>query len=173
MRLCQCPAPPRSTTALEHLRCLRCGQWTPHRRLVSVDRAAGLTNEIVSLATKIADDYGWVHDLAHDPTRRGHGNGHNPDVADPTLELVLAGERRPQIAAYATIAARLLERALSALRTADEAIGDALYCAEPPGPADHTPAPFHDPATLYPGRPDLEAAHAAQVRRRARGEGTP
>lgn len=173
MKLCQCPAPLRSTTTPEHLRCLRCAGWTPHGRLSNVEHIITVTSEAISLVQKLAEDYGWVHDLAYDPTRRGHGNGRTSDVADPTLALVLAGERRPMIAAYATIASRLTERALVALRNADEAIGDALYCAEPPGPADHTPAPFHDPHSLYPGRPDLEAAHAAQNRRRTRGEGTP
>ncbi len=170
MRFCDCPAPLRSTASLERLRCLRCAGWTPHGRMTPVDRNVLTTNELVSLATKIGEDYSWVHDLAYNPTRRGHGNGRSTDVADPTLNLILTNERRPFIAAYATIASRLLERALVALRNADEAIGDALYYAEPPGPADHTPAPFHDPATLFPGRPDLAEAHAAQARRRGRGE---
>jgi hypothetical protein len=170
MRLCQCSAPLRSTAALDRLRCLRCGHWTPHGWLTTVDRATALTNEIISLATKIGEDYGWVHDLAHDPTRRGHGNGRSSDVADPTLALILMHERRPYVAAYATIASRLIERAAVAARNADEAVGEALLAAELPGPADHTLAPFHDPTSLYPGRPDLAEAHAAKARRRGRGE---
>lgn len=173
MRLCNCPAPLRSTASLERLRCLRCAGWTPHGRLLTVDRNVVQTNELISLATKIGEDYGWVHDLAHDPGRRGGAGGRSSGVADPTLELILMHERRPFIAAYATLAGRLVDRALVALRNADEAVGDALYCAELPGPADHTPAPFHDPTSLYPGRPDLAEAHAAKNRRRARGEGTP
>lgn len=173
MKLCGCPSPLRSTAILERLRCLRCAGWTPHGRFLNVDRSVIYTNELISLATKIGDDYGWVHDLAHDPTRRGHGNGRSSDVADPTLQLILTNERRPYIAAYTTIASRLVERAVQALRSADEAIGDALLAAELPGPADHTPAPFHDPSSLYPGRPDLADAHAAKDRRRARGEGAP
>lgn len=169
MRLCQCPRPLRATSSLERLRCLRCAGWTPHGRVPTVERTIAQTGELVSFAAKIGEDYGWVHDLAHDPTRRGHGNGRSTDVANPTLE-VLMHERRPLIVAYATVAGRLLERSLITLRQADEAIGDALYCAERPGPADHTPAPFHDPASLFPGRPDLAEAHAAQDRRRARGD---
>jgi hypothetical protein len=76
------------------------------------------------------------------------------------------------VRAYAAIAARLLEEAVRALRSADDAIGGALIAAEPPGPKDHTPAPFHDPATLY-ARPDLAEAHSARDRRHLRGEGIP
>jgi hypothetical protein len=172
MKLCSCPGPLRSTSELERLRCLRCQGWSPHGRLVSVDRAAIQTGEVISLATKISEDFGWVHSLAHDPGRRGHSNGRVADVSDPTGQAA-TNKQRLVVAAYAAIASRLVERALGALRNADEAIGDALLAAELPGPVDHTPAPFHDPASLFPGRPDLADAHAARARRRARGEGTP
>lgn len=154
------------------LRCSRCGGWTPHRSLPAVDRVSLLAGEAASLAAKLAADYAWAHSIGLAPGRRQEPGGRSGGHSD-TTGGVIADDTHIIVRAYATIAARLLEQAVRALRSADEAIGDALLAAEPPGPADHTPAPFHDPATLYPGRPDLEAAHAAQDRRIARGEGVP
>jgi hypothetical protein len=156
----------------ELLRCARCSGWTPHGGLPSIERVAILTREITSLTTRLADDYAWAHGIAFAP---GSGNGagrRRGGHSDPTGG-VIADQTRITVRAYTAIAARLLEGAVRSLRNADEAIGDALYAAEPPGPKDHTPAPFHDPATLYPGRPDLAEAHAAQDRRHIRGEGIP
>lgn len=169
MKLCGCPAPLRSTASLERLRCLRCSGWTPHGRLASVDRSIVQTNELASLATKIGEDYGWVHSLAHDPARRGHGNGRAVGVSDPTGQAA-ANEQRIAMTAYATIAARLTDRALKALRAADEAIGDALLAAESRGPADHTKAAYHDTGGLRYPDPNI---YAAQARRHSRGEGAP
>lgn len=171
MKLCACPAPLRSTAELERLRCLRCAGWTPHGRLPAPDHAAQLAREAASLATKIADDYAWVHSVAHQPTRRPQ-NGRSAERSDPTGNQATDPARLTS-RTYGLVTARLLERAVKALRSADEAVGDALLAAEPPGPKDHTPAPFHDPTSLYPGRPDLAAAHAAKTRREGRGEGTP
>jgi len=170
VRLCHCPSPLRSTATLERLRCLRCAGWTPHGRPNPVERTIGYTNELISLATKLSEDWGWVYDLAHDPTRHGHSTGRSSGSADPTLELILTGERRPRIAAYATITSRLLDRAVVAMRNADQACGEALLAAEPPGPKDHTKAAFHDTGGLRYPEPEI---YAAQARRHARGEGTP
>jgi len=176
MKLCGCPAPLRSTASLERLRCLRCAGWTPHGRLPTTDHGLMVTNEIISLAAKMGDDYPWVHSLACDPARRGHSDGRNPGVSDPTLNAILTNERRPKnqrrpgVVDYGTIAARLTERALKALRAADEAIGEALLAAELPGPADHTKAAYHDTGGLRYPDPNI---YAAQTRRHSRGEGAP
>lgn len=153
------------------LRCGRCGGWTPHGGLPSIERAAILSREVASLVGRLADDYAWAHGISFAPGSNGSG-GRRAGHSDPTGGLV-ADKTRVLVRAYAALAARLLEQAVRSLRSADEAIGDALFAAEPPGPKDHTPAPFHDPATLFPGRPDLAEAHGAQARRHARGEGIP
>lgn len=166
MRLCHCAAPLRCTTVLDRTRCLRCAGWTAHGRILHPDRTAVLAGEARSLLAKLADDYPYVHDLAHDPTRRPQ-NGRAAGVSDPTGRAV-ADTTRQTIRALTVISDRLLERAVRDLRNIDEAIGDALLAAEPPGPVDHTPAPFHD--TIPANRPDLEDAHAARHRRQGRGE---
>lgn len=166
----RCPTGPlRDTEQLEPFRCHRCGGWTPHGALPSIERANILARETASLVAKLAEDYAWAHSVAFAPTRRG-SNGRAPGHSDPTGNGT-ANTKRQIVKDYTTIAARLLERAVRALRSADEAIGDALFAAEPPGPVDHTPAPYHEP--IPANRPDLEDAHAAQHRRQARGEGTP
>lgn len=150
------------------LRCARCGGWTPHGGLPSHERVAILAREVASLAAQFAEDYAWAHSVAFDPTRRptaGNGRGGH---SDPTGSAV-TDKRRLMIRAYTAIAARLLEAAVRAMRSADDAIGSALLAAEPPGPKDHTPAPYHD--TIPQNRPDLVEAHAARARRFTRGEG--
>lgn len=155
------------------LRCARCAGWTPHGGLPSHERVTILARQVASLTDKLADDYAWAHGISFaPPSRNGNGGGRRHGHTDPTLG-VITDHRRVIVRAYTAIAARLLEQAVRALRSADEAIGDALLAAEPPGPADHTPAPFHDPAILYPGRPDLAEAYAALERRHGRGEGVP
>lgn len=168
-----CPTGPlRLGDAPDPLRCAKCGGWTPHGGLPSIERVAILAREVTSLTARLADDYAWAHGIAFAPGGRNGAGGRRNGHSDPTGGVV-ADQTRIIVRAYTAIAARLLEAAVRSLRSADEAIGDALFAAEPPGPADHTPAPFHDPATLYPGRPDLAEAHAAQQRRHTRGQGIP
>ena len=164
------PLHPDDNTDPHH--CARCSGWTPHGGLPSTERVAILAREITSLTNRLADDYAWAHGIAFAPASGNGTGGRRGGHSDPTGG-VIANQTRITVRAYTAIAARLLEGAVRSLRNADEAIGDALYAAEPPGPKDHTPAPFHDPATLYPGRPDLAEAHAARDRRRARGEEIP
>lgn len=173
----RCPVGPLHDTAIrDPLHCARCEGWTPQGNLPSIDRVTILAREITSLVDRLADDYAWAHSVAFAPTRNGHvaGAGSNGRAthSDPAGNAA-SDPRRAAVRGYAAIAARLTEQAIRALRLADEAIGDALLAAEPPGPKDHTKAPFHDPATLFPGRPDLAEAHAALARRHARGEGIP
>ena len=186
MRLCGCLRPLRATQQPERLRCGSCGHWTAHGRPPTVERVAALTREVTSLAGQLATDYAWAHSITYDPTRRGGPTtngwgGSRGSHNDPTGTIVADDHRHPDghptgrlaVADYTIIAARLLERALRALRDADEAAGEALLAAETPGPSDHVRAPYHDPATLFPSRPDLAEAYAARDRRHSRGEGTP
>ena len=184
MKLCVCPAPLRATAELDRLRCLRCGHWTPHGGLPSTERVTILVREATSLAGQLATDYAWAHSVAFDPARRGGGRNAKGVHADPTGSVAADDRRhapghpleghpvgRLAVRDYTAVAARLLERAVRALRAADEAIGEALLAAEPPGPVDHTPAPYHD--SIPANRPDLADAHAARARRHTRGEGIP
>lgn len=170
----RCRAGPlRSTANLERFRCFACGGWTPHGPLLAASTVTALAREATSILAQLADnDYRWAHSVALAPTRRrnpaeangkgGHGDPTGGHVGD---------EARARTRDYAVVAARLLERALRDLRAADEAIGEALYAAEPPGPVDHTKAPYHD--TIPANRPDLADAHEARGRRWGRGEGIP
>lgn len=179
MKLCVCPAPLRATAELDRLRCLRCGQWTSHGGLPSPERVAILVREATSLAGQLATDYAWAHSIAFDPARRGGTRNGKGSHADPTGSVAADDRRlddgrpvgRLAVRDYTAVAARLLERAVRALRAADEAIGEALLAAEPPGSRDHTPAPYHD--SIPADRPDLADAHAARARRHTRGEGIP
>jgi hypothetical protein len=172
MRLCQCAAPLRSTAQPDPLRCFACGAWTPHGALPTTQRISLLTSEVASLAAELDAAYAWSHSIGLTGTPLCDGSQTRGRHSDPTGNAI-ADPARSTIRAYAIIAARLVEQAVRALRSADEAIGEALLAAEPPGPVDHTPAPFHDPATLFPGRPDLADAHSAKDGRHARGEGIP
>jgi len=160
----RCPSGPfRSTNPF---RCFRCGGWLGHGRLLEPAYFKLLVSDAVSLLGQLADDYPFVADLAHNPTRRPQ-NGRSGVVGDPTGNAV-ADPARARIHAYTLIVDRLIEQTVRDLRHADDAAGDALYAAEPPGPKDHTRSPYHDP--IPDNRPDLEDAYAAQDRRRARGE---
>lgn len=169
MKLCSCELGPlRSPFAADKIVCRRCGHFTPHGQPANPDRLRGHVAEIRSLAAELAGQWPYVHDLAHGPTRRAQ-NGRASGPSDPTGTQA-TDQTRLYVAVRAAVISRLLERALWALRNADEAIGDCLLAAETAGPAEHVQAPFHDPATLFPGRPDLAEAHAAKARRAARGE---
>jgi hypothetical protein len=169
----RCPdGPLRSTGNVERLRCFACGGWTPHGRLLPIDHVAALAREATSILAQLERDYRWAHSVAFAPTRRRNpaeasGKG---DHGDPTGDHV-ADTARARTRDFAIVAARLLERAVRDLRAADEAIGEALLAAEPPGPVDHTKAPYHD--TMPDNRPDLADAYDARGRRWGRGEGIP
>lgn len=162
----RCPAGP--FRSVDPFRCLRCGGWLGHGRLLDPAHFRFLTGEATSLLKQLAGDYPFVHDLAYNPTRRPQ-NGRSGIVGDPTANSVV-DPRRARIEVYTVIVGRLVEDATRKLRRADEACGDALYTAEPPGPKEHTKAAFHDSSPRLIGRPDLDDAYAAQDRREARGE---
>lgn len=169
MTLCACATPVRSLARRDRLRCYRCGGWTAYGRPHNAERAQLAAGQITSLAARTSTDLAWLASVVHQPTRRS-APGRATTTADPVLGAVITNEARP-VSAYATIAARAVERALAWLHVADTAAGHALLAAEPAGLADHIPAPYHDPAVLYPGRPDLVEAHAAKERRAQRREG--
>lgn len=180
MRLCECRVGPlRDSAHPNQLRCFRCGWWTAHGALSNQQRVHLEIREAISILDKLADDYAWAHGLSFAPPKLGNGlrrlgasddgEGVSIDYADPTGDLA-ANRRRLRVRAYTTIAARLLERIMRDVRSADDAIGEALLAAEPPGPVDHTKAPFHDTGGLrYPD----PAVYDAQTRRRGRGEAIP
>ena len=162
----RCPDGPFRST--DPFRCLRCGGWLDHGQLLDPVQFKFRVVEASSFLGQLADDYPFVHDLAHHPTRRPQ-NGRSGVVGDPTGNSV-CDPRREQIRAYSLIVGRLVEQAVRSLRQADEACGDALYAAEPPGPREHVKAAWHDSSPRLIGRPDLDDAYAAQDRRRERGE---
>lgn len=165
-----CAAGPlRLTDNPDPLRCARCAGWTPHGALPSIERVAILAREVASLTSRLAEDYAWAHGISFAPGGRNGSDGRRSNHSDSTGG-VIADPARAMVRAYAAIAARLLEAAVRLLRSADEAVGDALLAAEPPGPKDHTKAPFHDTGGLRYPEPGV---YAAQDRRRARGEGVP
>jgi hypothetical protein len=149
-------------------RCLRCGGWLDHGRLLEVSQLKLLAGDASSILSRIGDDYPWVVDLAHNPTRRPQ-NGRSGVVGNPTANAA-ADPARARIRAYTLIVGRLVEDAVRSLRHADDACGEALMAAEPPGPREHVKAAFHDSSPRAVGRPDLDEAYEAQDRRRARGE---
>lgn len=166
----RCPrGPTRATEEADPLRCFACGGWTPHGNLPSIDRVSLLAREVASIVERLADDYPCGHSVSFAPTRNGHGGGNGSTRSDPTGNAV-ADPRRATVQGYTAVAARLLERAVHALRSADEAIGEAVLAAEPPGRAGHTKAAYHDTAGLRYPEPEV---YAAQARRHARGEGIP
>jgi len=136
----RCPSGPfRSTNPF---RCLRCGGWLDHGRLLEPAHLKVLVGDSASLLRQLADDYPFAYDLAHYPTRRPQ-NGRSGVVGNPTANAA-ADPRRAQIRAYSLIVGRLVEDAVKALRHADDAAGSALLLGEPPGPREHVKSAFHD-----------------------------
>lgn len=162
----RCPAGPFRST--DPYRCLRCGGWLDHGGLLDPAQFRFRIFEASSILKQLAEDYPFAHDLAHHPTRRPQ-NGRSGLVGDPTANDA-ADRSRARIRAYTLIVDRLVEDVVRRLRHADDACGSALYAAEPPGPADHTKAPYHDGSLRLVSDAAMDEAYAAQDRRRARGE---
>lgn len=140
---------------------------------------AYLLRQARSLLDRLEDDHRYCHEAAYGlqaPTglRSGAG-GHSDPTAAPWTSM--RGERgeeresaRAECARFLAEAGGRLKQAVAMLVVADETIGRACHAVDNPGPADHTPAPYHDPATLRADRPDLAGPVAAQARRRGRGD---
>lgn len=161
--VCDCPRPTHPAVS-DHLHCVACDRPTPAGPLPPP------ASFLSDLAGRLADEYRWAYDLSHDPTHRhepnsGHAGGHS----DPTGTMI-SDDRRHDTRALTVISARRLDNAIVELRAAFAALGAAVRVQDHPGPADHVPAPYHDPQTLFLNRPDLADAHAAQGRRKGRGE---
>jgi len=164
---CECAAPSRDPHTGDRERCIGCGGWTPHGRPAPRGGFDQTVAELRSLLDRLALDWGAI---AADPTpaRRGDGTGGSALAwSDPTGDAATATGRR-YIGDWVVLTARFLDRARLELRRADDAIGRALYAADP-GPAEKTAGPWY-PTVDIAARPDLIEAHDAQTRRHARGE---
>lgn len=169
--LCACPAPLRDTSSPTRRHwCVRCGGATPFGRRLSLEETARLVGQAHSFLDRLLPDMTYAtqacYGLRSHPSEGGGppAGGHS----DPTLNGVAS---REAAMVFLALAAQWVKQATAWLAKADEAAGLALLRTDPHrGPADHTPAPYHDPATLYAGRPDLAQAHAAKARRADRGD---
>lgn len=172
MKRCECTRPTRDPHTGDRERCLACAGWTPHGRPTPRRGFDQTAADLRSLLDRIATDW---HAIATDPTpaRLGDGNG-SSDLAwsDPTGDAATT-ERRRYITDWVTLTARFLDRARIELQRADDAIGRALYVADP-HPPERLAGPWWDnvPVTDTSGADDGERAGllAAQARRRQRGE---
>lgn len=172
MRICDCLSPTRDPHTGDHERCLACGGFTPHGCRAPHHGFDSTVAELHSLLDRITSDW---HGFANDPTpaRRGEAAG-SSDLAwsDPTGDAATA-TRRAYIDGWLVLCARFLDRARVELTRADDAIGRALYVADP-RPPERLAGNWWDnvPVTDTAGADDSERSRllAAQARRRARGE---
>lgn len=169
---CECSPPTRDPHTGDRDRCITCGGWTPHGRRAPRGGFDQAVAELHSLLDRITSDWhGFGDDPA--PARRGGTTTGPSDLAwsDPTYAAV-AATRRGYIDDWLTLCCRFLDRARIELRRADDAIGRALYVADPP--PERLAGNWWDniPVTDTAGADDTERAAllAAQTRRHARGE---
>lgn len=149
---------------------------------LSLEETAHLTAWAHSLLDKILTDLALTHEALYGLQAPPESNGGGRPKGSHSEPAVRAGkgwttpegeyrDRWLEASAAAGMAAQWVKTAVSNLVLADEAAGLALLKTDPHrGLAEHVPAPYHDPATLRTGRPDLAAALDAQHRRRGRGE---
>lgn len=163
MNRCDCDRPSRDPHTGDRERCVACGGWTPHGHPTPRGGFDPTVKELRSLLDRLVLDW---RAIADDPTpaRRGDSTGTSALAwSDPTGDAATRN-RRTYISDWVTLTARFLDRARLELRRADDAIGRALYAADP-GPNEKVAGPW------YPvNRPDLEEAYQNQADRRARGE---
>lgn len=170
---CQCPRPARDPHASDRERCIACGGWTPHGRRQPRHGFHPTIAELHSLLDRIASDWaGFGDDPA--PAHRGGQSDGASDIAwsDPTGRSAVAA-RRAYVDEWLVLCCRFLDRARIELTRADEAIGRALYVADP-RPPERLDGNWWDnvPVTDTSGADDGERAELlrAQGRRRSRGE---
>lgn len=174
---CECRRPVRDTADPERRhRCADCHGWTLTGRPVSAGEVAYLLRQARSFLDRLEVDHRFATEAAYGiqaPTglRSGAG-GHSNPTAAPWTSLRRADRvsARAECAWWTALAGQQLKQAVAWLIAADESIGRACHAVDNPGPPDHTPAPYHDPATLRADRPDLAGPIGAQARRRGRGE---
>jgi hypothetical protein len=167
VRLCECPKGPTTNTSLRDRRyCIQCQGWNPprrHHRSADLDRQA---KNALRLLRAFVDEYRWA---ASYTTTAGGANlpvrgGGRPDPTGNTAVDI----RVATVNSWRRLAASFFLDAVRALENADIALGEARYAVDP-GPGEHVRSVWHEP--IPEGRPDLEEAHAAKVRRTARGDG--
>jgi hypothetical protein len=151
----------------DRLRC-SCGGWTPFGRPLSRERFTRLVTELRSFLDQAVNDYQWAEGLCHDVTRRGEAiRAAGP--SDPTGSAIADG-RRQEIRAWVVLTSRLLERTLADMRMVDDAIGTALWIADPV-PLERVDGEWHETGQVV--FPWVAEAREAKGRRVARGEGIP
>lgn len=166
---CECPRPVRDTADSDRRhRCAACAGWTLTGPPVTAGEVAFLLRQARSFIDRLNIDHRYATEAAYglqapSELRGGKGGHSNPTAAPWT-----SGHRRADCAWWSSLAGQQLKQAVAWLRAADESIGRACDNVDNPGPADHTPAPYHD--KILADRPDLAGPHAAQARRRGRGE---
>lgn len=166
---CECARPARDPHTGDRERCVACGGWTPHGRREPKHGMARTIAELHSLIDRIASDWRGFGDDPR-PSCRGETTG-TTDIAwsDPTFA---AATRSRYIDDWLVLCARFLDRTRLELRRADDAMGRALYAADPP-PERHNGHWWDNmPVADTAGADDTERAQllAAQARRHARGE---
>jgi len=169
---CECAHPSRDPHTGDRDRCVACGGWTPHGHRTPRGGFSETIAELHGVLDRIATDWqGFGDDPA--PSRRGGTTTGSTDIAwsDPTYATAVA-HHRAYIDQWLILCCRFLDRARLELLRADDAIGRALYAADPP--PERLDGNWWDniPVTDTAGADDTERARllAAQSRRHARGE---
>jgi hypothetical protein len=154
--------------ARDRLRCIGCGGWTAFGRPLDRERFARLVTELHSFLDQAVHDYQWAEGLCHDVVRRGQSiRGSGP--SDPTGGAA-ADRRRQEIRVWVVLTSRLLERTLADMRLVDDAVGMALWIADPV-PPERADGEWHETGQVV--FPWVAEAREAKGRRVARGEGIP
>jgi hypothetical protein len=166
VNLCSCRLAARPSST-ELLRCDTCGGWISRGQPLSWNRVLTITGEVVSILAELGREYEWLLSLSYDPTRRGEpSRGSGP--SDPTGSAAVDAQRA-RIAACMALCGEFLRRAVTYLRFADEALGEAKFASDPRPPE----RAEGDWWPQLERQDEIEAARQAQARRHARGEGIP
>lgn len=176
VELCACPSPLRDTSSpTRRFHCARCAGVTPFGKRLSLDETRKLIGQAHSLLDRLLADITYANEAVYGIRGRPEGNEGKPkgSHANPSVRYGRGNLDEPdpwdESAALLALAAQWVKQATAWLINADEAAGLALLKTETHrGPAQHTPAPFHD--SIPANRPDLAQAHAAKNRRGLRGE---
>lgn len=179
MRPCPCPRPQRD--ARDRLRCSLCGGWAAAGTPLTRSDFTRAAEEATSLLENAVAEYAWLEGALYGLQRRG-SLGPSSGTSDPT-GVQVAAQGLDRARSWASLASRLLARALEELQRVDEAVGEARYAVDygPPVKVDHVsrgvPCPKCKGAGRLPvipeGRPDLVRAYAAAGQRAERGEAVP
>lgn len=182
MRLCECPRPIADTLTRDRLRCAGCGGWRPNGSPLSRVDFERWASEASDLLEASVTEYAWIPGQLYGLRSRGSGPTARGSHSDPTLVQV-EDERRDRARGYAALAACLIKRVHNELRDLDDAVGETKLALSfgPRVKVDYVVREVvcgtcHGAgrvSVVPEGRVDLEAPHAAQRRRWARGDGVP